>query len=110
VAIGKEDKKEEMKKQFSRLSKPDQQKAELEYHRMKPGQLDYALAKGTHHSPGTIRLSPRLVERLKAFATNEGEPEYQTMVRRWVEQRLRQEAKRIRKPARRRVSVKLNSV
>ncbi|MDQ2855475.1 MAG: hypothetical protein M3R68_04045 [Acidobacteriota bacterium] len=98
-----------MKRRFSKLSIAEQKKVELDYHRMKPDQLESVMALATRHSPGTIRLSSRLVERLKVVAENEGEPEYQAMVRKWVEERLRQEAKPTRKSAKRSVSTKQDS-
>jgi len=80
-----------MKKQFGKLSKAAQEKIELEYHQMKPEKFDKPMSRAKRHTPTTIRLSPQLVERLKAVAKSEGEPEYETMVRRWIEERLQQE-------------------
>jgi hypothetical protein len=105
----KEDDKK-MRKQFSRLSKAEQQKVELEYHQMPPDQLEKVMVKGKRHSPGTIRLSSRLVEKLKTVAKCEGEPEYQTMVKRWVEERLQQETKSLRKPSKLAVPAKHDQV
>jgi hypothetical protein len=87
-----------MKKRFAKLTKSEQEKAEAEYHRMKPEELDKVIARAKPHSPNAIRLSPRLVKRLKTVAESEGEPEYQAMVQRWVEERLQQAAKRASTP------------
>jgi hypothetical protein len=40
-----------------------------------------------------IRLPNQLVETLKAMAGLEGEPHYQSLVRKWIEERLQQEAR-----------------
>jgi len=83
-----------MKKKFSELTKSAQARVEAEYHRMKPEELDGAISKAKSHSPDAIHLSPRLVRKLKTVAESEGEPEYRTMVQRWLEERLRQSSKR----------------
>lgn len=88
----KEEEKE-MKKEFAKLSRLEQEKVELEYHRMQPEEFDKLMAGAKPHSPDVIRLPQRLVETLKSVARTEGEPEYETMVRRWVEERLRQETR-----------------
>jgi predicted DNA binding CopG/RHH family protein len=49
------------------------------------------MSQAKRHTPDTIRLPPELIETLKTVAESEGEAEYQTMVRRWIEERLRQE-------------------
>src|SRR5207249_2154313 len=59
--------------------------------RMKPEDLNKPMSHARRHSPSAIRLPPELVESLKMVAESEGEPEYQAMVRRWIEERLRQE-------------------
>ena len=82
-----------MKKQFAKLTKSQQQKAEAEYHRMKSQEFDKVMSRAEPHSPNAIRLSPRLIKRLKTVAESEGEPEYQTMVQRWVEERLQEATK-----------------
>lgn len=82
-----------MKKEFAKLSRVGQEKVELEYHRMQPEEFDKLMAGAKPHSPDVIRLPRRLVETLKTVAKTEGESEYKTMVRRWVEERLRQETK-----------------
>lgn len=115
--MGSQIKKEEkeMKREFAKLSKAEQEKVELEYHQTKPEAFDELMAGATPHSPDAIRLPHRLVETLKTVAKTEGEPEYQVMVKRWLEERLRQETKLAtkspkgsyaRKPASRRQIVK----
>ncbi len=80
-----------MKKQFAKLSKTEQEKVEMEYHRMKPEEFDEPMSQARRHTPDVIRLPMSLIEELKAMAALEGESEYQTMVRRWIEERLQQE-------------------
>lgn len=87
-----------MKKRFAKLTKSEQEKAEAEYHRMKPEEFDKVMSRAEPRSPNAIRLSPRLVKRLKTVAESEGEPEYQAMVQRWVRERLQQAAKRTSTP------------
>lgn len=82
-----------MKKNFGKLAKSARAKVEAEYHRMKPEELNEVMSRARSHSPDAIRLSSRLVRRLKTVAESEGEPEYRTMVQRWVEERLRQASK-----------------
>ncbi len=91
--LGAQTQKEEkkMKKRFGRLPKSERQKIESQYHRMKPEDLDKPMSHARHHSPGAIRLPPEMIETLKMVAEAEGEAEYQAMVRRWIEERLRQE-------------------
>ena len=79
---------------FAELRKSEQAKVEADYHRMKPEALDPVISRAKPHSPDAIRLSPGLVRKLKNVAKSEGEPEYRTMVQRWVEERLRQTSKR----------------
>lgn len=81
----------EMKREFAKLSKAEQEKVELEYHRAKPDGFDTLMSGATPHSPDAIRLPRRLVETLKTVAETAGETAYQAMVRRWVEERLKQE-------------------
>jgi hypothetical protein len=81
-----------MKKQFGKLAKAQQEKAELAYHQMKPEDFDDLMANAKRHVPETIRLPKKLVKHLQAVAKAEGEPEYQVMVRRWIEERLQQRA------------------
>ena len=80
-----------MKKQFGKLPKTEQEKIELEYHQMKPEEFDEQMTQAKRHVPDAIRLPTELVKHLKAIAESEGEPEYQVMVRRWIEERLRQQ-------------------
>ena len=87
-----------MKRQFAKLSKSAQEKVEANYHRMKSEELDEVMSHAKPHSPNAIRLSSRLVEKLKTVAESEGEPEYQAMVQRWVRERLQQAAKRSSTP------------
>ena len=82
-----------MKKEFAKLSKREQQKAEGAYHALKPQDFDETMSRSTRQSPCAIRLPNRLVEKLKAVAELQGEAEYQRMVRTWIEQRLRQQSK-----------------
>ncbi len=81
-----------MKKKFGRLTKREQEKVEAEYHRMKPEDFDEIMSPATRQSPNAVRLPNRLVERLKTVAERQGKSEYQTMVKTWIEERLRQEA------------------
>jgi hypothetical protein len=80
-----------MKRQFSKLPKGEREKIETEYHWMKPADFDARMSHAKRHSPGAIRLPSKLVENLQTLAQSEGEPEYQAMVRRWIEERLQQE-------------------
>jgi hypothetical protein len=95
-----------MKREFAKLSRVEQERVELEYHRTKPEGFDDLMAGAKPHSPDAIRLPHRLVETLKTVAKTEGEPEYKTMVRRWVEERLRQETKLAPKSSKRSYSKK----
>ena len=81
-----------MKRKFAKLSKREQEKVEAEYHRMEPEECDEMMSAATRQSPNAVRLPSRLVEKLKTLAEVEGEAEYQTMVRTWIEERLQQEA------------------
>jgi len=99
-----------MKGHFSKLSKTEQKKVELKYHRMEPNQLDDMMSKAIRQTPNTIRLSTHLVKKLKTIAANEGEPEYQTMVKKWVEERVRQKASRSRKSTKRTTSARQNPI
>jgi hypothetical protein len=86
-----------MKKRFNKLTRAEQEKVEAEYHRMKPEDFDEQMARAEHHSPDAIRLPNHLVAVLKAIAELEGEAHYQTMVRKWIEERLQQEARLAKK-------------
>ena len=80
-----------MKKRFAKLTKAEREKVETEYHRMKPADFDKPMSLARRHTPSTIRLPRQLVQTLKTVAESEGEAEYQSMVRRWIEERLKQE-------------------
>jgi hypothetical protein len=80
-----------MKKQFGKLHKRQQEKIEGQYHQLKPESLNERMSQATRHSPAALRLSPKLVQSLQSLAESEGEPGYQTMARRWIEERLQQE-------------------
>jgi hypothetical protein len=82
-----------MKKKFGNLSKEEQEKRESEYHRMKPKEFDQLMTRAKRHSPQVIRLPAAWIDRLEAMAELEGEPGYHTMVRKWIEERLRQESR-----------------
>lgn len=82
-----------MKKKFSLLSKKDQKKAETSYYRMEPDDFDDLMSTATQHTPNAVRLPSRLVEKLKTVAERKGKAEYETMVKRWIEERLQQEAR-----------------
>jgi hypothetical protein len=79
-----------MKRRFDELSKTEQEAVELAYQQMEPEEFDEQMAQAKRQAPAALRLPPELVESLKAVAESEGEPEYQTMVRRWIEERLQQ--------------------
>ena len=80
-----------MKKQFGKLPRRQREKIETQYHRLKPEDLDERMSQATRRSPAALRLPPKLVQTLQSLAESEGEPGYQTMVRRWIEERLQQE-------------------
>lgn len=80
-----------MKKQFSKLSKAEQEEVELAYHNMNPEDFDELMKDAEHHVPSVIRLPARLVTKLQTVADSSGEAGYQTMVKRWIEERLQQE-------------------
>lgn len=82
-----------MKKKAGKPSKAEQEKIELEYHRMNPEDFDELMKQAKRHTPAAIRLPAHLIEALKMMARLEGEPRYQTLVRRWIEERLQQEAR-----------------
>ena len=85
--------KKRMKKRFGKLPKAEQERIELEYHQMDPREFDERMSKANTHVATSIRLPGELVEALKVVAELEGEPGYQAMVRKWIEERLQQEAK-----------------
>jgi hypothetical protein len=81
-----------MKKQFGRLSKAEQEKIEKKYHQMNPADFDDLMSEAETAATASIRLPGKIVEALKIVAKLEGERKYQTMVRKWITERLRQEA------------------
>ena len=82
-----------MKKKFGKLSKEAQEKTEAEYHRRKPEEFDRLMIRARRYTPHAIRLPAAWIDGLEAMAELEGEPGYHTMVRRWIEERLRQESR-----------------
>jgi hypothetical protein len=80
-----------MKKQFAKLPKVERERIEAQYHKMSSQDFDERMSRAKRPNPGAVRLPPKLVENLKTLAESEGEPEYQTMVKRWIEERLQQE-------------------
>ena len=80
-----------MSKPFSKLSKAEQEEVELKYHQMQPEEFDELMKQAQLHTPDIIKLPAKLVTKLRKVAKTAGEPEYQTMVRRWIEERLQQE-------------------
>lgn len=80
-----------MKKRLGKIPKVELRKIEAQYHRMEPEDFDKRMSHAKRHSPGAIRLPSELVATLKMVAESEGEPEYQAMVRRWIEERLQRE-------------------
>lgn len=59
---------------------------------MDPAEFDRQMAMAKKHVATSIRLSSKMIEALKVVAELEGEREYQSMVRKWIAERLRQEA------------------
>jgi hypothetical protein len=84
-----------MKERFNELSKEEQASVELEYHQMAPEEFDESMSRAKQHSPNAIWLPPQLAKALRSFAESEGESRYQTMVRRWIKERLNREAGRL---------------
>ena len=83
-----------MKKRFGKLSKAEQEEIELEYHQTNPDEFDEQMPKAKKHVADSIRLPGEMVETLKVMSESEGERGYQTMVRKWIEERLHQEARK----------------
>ncbi|MDQ3013709.1 MAG: hypothetical protein M3X11_23760 [Acidobacteriota bacterium] len=81
-----------MSKQFKKLSQAEQEAMELEYHQMRPEDFDEQMKLAEWHVPQVVRLSPQLAEALQSMAEAAGEPGYQEMVKRWIEERLQQES------------------
>ena len=88
-----EKEEEEVIKNFSSLSKSEQAKIELAYHQMKPEEFDDRMSKAETHATASVRLPGELVDRLRVVARAEGERGYQSMVRKWIHERLQQEAR-----------------
>lgn len=82
-----------MKKRFGDLSKAEQEKIEMEYHQKNPDEFDDLMSGAKPHTTASIRLPGELVEMLKVVAKLEGERGYQSMVRKWITERLQQEAR-----------------
>lgn len=82
-----------MKKRFGSLSETEQEKIENKYHQMNPADFDDMMSEAEIASTTSIRLPGNIVEALKIVAKLEGERKYQNMVRKWITERLRQEAK-----------------
>lgn len=96
-----------MKKQFAKLSKVEQERIEAEYQSKRPEEFDHLMSRAKTHSPDAIRLPKRLASKLRTIAEIEGEPEYQTMVTRWVKERLQQEASSASKSAKKSIPRKV---
>lgn len=82
-----------MKRKFSQLRKSEQEARELEYHWINPEDFDSLMSQAEPHTPSVVRLPVKLVENLKDVAKSKGEPEYQVLVRKWIEERLQQESR-----------------
>lgn len=82
-----------MKKRFGDLSKAEQEKIEMEYHQVNPDEFDDLMSVAKTYTTVSIRLPGELVEALKVVAKLEGERGYQSMVRKWITERLQQEAR-----------------
>ena len=109
--MGAQIEEKQMKKQFAKLSKTEQAKVEAWYHEQTPQHFADVMQRASIHSPDVIKLPPRLTAQLKTLAEREGEPEYQTMVTRWLTERVRKEtrgASKISKSARRTEDRSLN--
>jgi len=87
------EKGEKMKKRFGSLSETEQEKIENKYHQMNPADFDDMMSEAEIASTTSIRLPGKIVEALKIVAKLEGERKYQNMVRKWITERLRHEAK-----------------
>ena len=81
-----------MKKKFASLSQGDQEKTEAEYHRMKSEDFDDLMSAANHQTPTSVRLPRRLVQDLQKFAEEQGNSDFRTLVKTWIEERLRKEA------------------
>jgi hypothetical protein len=81
-----------MKRRFGKLTKAKQERIELDYHQTDPHQFDEQITHAKTHVVESIRLPRRMVQNLKSVAESEGRRGYKTMVTKWIEERLRQEA------------------
>ncbi len=82
-----------MKKRIRDLSAVEREQLEEAYHQMSPADLDELMAHATRYLPVMFHLPEALVERLEALAEVSGESQYQTMICRWIEERLQQETR-----------------
>jgi len=82
-----------MRKQFARLSKAEQEELQEWYHQQSPQEFDNVMRRASTHSPNIIKLPAGLTATLKSLAKKEGEPDYQTMVTRWLRERVEKEAR-----------------
>ncbi|MBI1761039.1 MAG: hypothetical protein HYR56_06335 [Acidobacteria bacterium] len=82
-----------MKKQIRELAAVERAQLEEAYHQMNPADLDELMAHATSYQPVLFHLPEALVTQLKALAEVTGESGYQTMICRWIEERLQQEAR-----------------
>jgi hypothetical protein len=87
-----QEEEKEMKRRFGKLTRAEQERIELEYHQMDPHQFDERMAQAKTHVVESIRLPRRMVQSLKIVAESDGKRGYKTMVTKWIEERLRQEA------------------
>ena len=94
--------KKEMKRRFDEIPKEEQEQVELEYHRMGPREFDELMSGARKQAVTSVRLPPELVKNLKAVAELEGESSYQSMIKKWIEERLKHETKLLAKLAKRR--------
>lgn len=81
-----------MKRQFGKLRKAVQERIELEYHQMNTHEFDEQMTRAKIQVVESIRLPREMVRTLKAVAGSEGKRSYKAMVRKWIEERLHQEA------------------
>ncbi|MFN0112732.1 MAG: hypothetical protein ACKVZH_28065 [Blastocatellia bacterium] len=75
----------------AKLTQAEQEAMELEYHLMNPEDFDEQMKHAEWHVPPVVWLSPQLAETLQTMAESTGETDFQTMVKRWIEERLQQE-------------------
>lgn len=76
-----------------RISKAERKKVESEYHGMKAQDFRELMSNARPHTPTVIRLPEKRIETLETFAESAAERQFQTMVKRWIEERWRPEAK-----------------